>query len=70
MADKKPEKKGKNKTKKSDLYQISDGKLERKSASCPKCGAGIFMAKHKDRQTCGACGFTQWKKKEVTEKTE
>ncbi|MBU0635606.1 30S ribosomal protein S27ae [Candidatus Micrarchaeota archaeon] len=49
---------------------MSDGKLERKSASCPKCGAGIFMAKHKDRQTCGACGFTQWKKKEVTEKTE
>ena len=25
---------------------------------CPKCGPGTFLAKHKDRQTCGKCGYT------------
>jgi ribosomal protein S27AE len=24
----------------------------------PQCGAGIFMAWHQDRQTCGKCGLT------------
>ena len=24
----------------------------------PDCGAGIFMAEHKDRQTCGKCSLT------------
>jgi small subunit ribosomal protein S27Ae len=56
-------KKGKPKTKKSSYYQTASGKVERKKTACPKCGAGIFMAEHSDRQTCGNCGFTQWKKK-------
>ena len=25
---------------------------------CPKCGQGVFLARHKDRQTCGSCGYT------------
>lgn len=29
---------------------------------CPKCGPGIFLAKHKDRQTCGKCGYTIFNK--------
>jgi small subunit ribosomal protein S27Ae len=24
----------------------------------PDCGAGVFMAQHKDRQTCGKCALT------------
>lgn len=64
------EKKKKSKGKKSDFYQVSSDKAERKRISCPKCGAGIFMAEHKDRQTCGKCGFTQWKKKETAEKSD
>ena len=24
----------------------------------PDCGAGVFMAQHKDRQTCGKCSLT------------
>lgn len=57
-------KKAKNKkpSKKWTKYSIKDGKLERKP-SCPKCGASIFMAEHKDRLYCGKCQFTEFKKK-------
>ena len=30
---------------------------------CPKCGPGIFLAMHKDRQTCGKCGYTVFNSK-------
>ncbi|KAK4336689.1 hypothetical protein RND71_044195 [Anisodus tanguticus] len=30
----------------------------RKECSNEKCGAGIFMATHSDRQHCGKCGLT------------
>lgn len=56
-------KKGKKKsprTRKSDYYIVSGEKLERKNY-CPKCGSGVFMAQHRDRQTCGNCGYTEWK---------
>ena len=38
-----------------------DGKA--KNRTCPKCGAGVFMAAHKDRATCGRCGYTEFLKK-------
>ena len=34
-------------------------KIERKNKFCPKCGPGFFMAKHKDRTTCGKCGYME-----------
>ena len=53
-------------------YKVgSDGKISRLRRECelpgaspkahstgpqPTCGAGVFMAWHKDRQTCGKCG--------------
>ena len=40
-------------------FNVSGGKLEHKNKSCPKCGAGVFMAKHKNRNTCGKCGFME-----------
>ena len=43
-------------------YTIQGGKLERKNKSCPKCGMGFFMAAHKDRETCGKCGYTNFRK--------
>ena len=43
------------------LYKISGDKLERASRFCPKCGPGIFMANHKDRYSCGACGYMEKK---------
>jgi len=44
------------------MYETSGG-LKRKNKSCPKCGAGVFMAQHKDRITCGRCGYTEFGKK-------
>ena len=45
------------------LYKITGDKLERLSRYCPKCGVGTFMARHKDRFSCGKCGFTEMTKK-------
>ena len=35
-------------------------KLHRKRKICPRCGAGVFLAEHKDRYTCGKCGYTEF----------
>lgn len=56
MAEKKVEK-----TKKSAYYKVSGSTLTRAKKNCPKCGAGVFLAEHKDRVSCGRCGFTEWK---------
>lgn len=32
-----------------------------KNKSCPKCGPGTFLANHKDRDSCGKCGYTEKK---------
>lgn len=29
---------------------------------CPKCGAGVRMAEHKNRKACGKCGYTEFSK--------
>jgi small subunit ribosomal protein S27Ae len=26
---------------------------------CPKCGSGTHLAEHKNRRTCGRCGYTE-----------
>jgi len=45
------------------LYQISGGKAERKNRFCSKCGSGVFLAKHKDRESCGRCYYTEFTSK-------
>jgi small subunit ribosomal protein S27Ae len=40
-----------------------EGKLERKKRNCPKCGPGVFLAEHGNRNSCGKCGYTEFKKK-------
>jgi len=56
--------KGKKKQKRTSarykLYTVSGTTLSRKNKSCPKCGAGIFLAKHKDRASCGSCGYSEF----------
>jgi small subunit ribosomal protein S27Ae len=42
------------------IYEIKDGSLTRKNKSCPKCGQGFFLAKHKGRETCGKCGYAEF----------
>ncbi len=26
---------------------------------CPKCGSGVKLAEHKDRLSCGKCGYME-----------
>ncbi len=57
-------KKPKNKvpSKKWKKYSLSGNKLE-KRRQCPRCGAGIFLAEHKNRLYCGSCKYTEFIKK-------
>ncbi|TRO47503.1 30S ribosomal protein S27ae [Candidatus Bathyarchaeota archaeon] len=43
------------------LYKIEEGKVSRLRPTCERCGSGYFMANHKNRYTCGHCGFTRYK---------
>lgn len=45
------------------FYKVEDGKLRREKPFCPKCGPGVFLAKHKDRVSCGRCGYTEFASK-------
>ena len=49
--------------KKIEQYEVSDGKITRKRLFCPQetCGPGVFLAEHKDRTSCGKCGYTRMK---------
>ena len=43
------------------MYSVGeDGSIVRNRRECPspECGAGVFMANHANRQTCGKCGLT------------
>ncbi|MDD5331932.1 MAG: 30S ribosomal protein S27ae [Candidatus Nanoarchaeia archaeon] len=53
-------KKVKNKKPSKVWTKYKDGKKER---SCPRCGPGVFLAKHKDRLYCGSCHYTEFSKK-------
>ncbi len=44
-------------------YGISGTIIERKKKTCPKCGPGTFLAEHENRQACGRCGYTEFKKR-------
>ncbi len=50
-------------------YDASSGKLTRLKKECPRC-KGSFLADHKDRLSCGRCGFTEFKKKGKEAKKE
>lgn len=58
MADKKTSQKWKK-------YEVSGGTLKRKGRFCPKCGSGVWLGEHKDRLTCGKCGYTEFKTKKA-----
>lgn len=42
-------------------HELYKGK-ERKRRFCPRCGDS-FLANHKNRFTCGKCGWTEFPKK-------
>ena len=43
------------------MYKIEGEKVTRTHPTCERCGPGYFMGDHKDRYTCGHCGFTRYK---------
>ena len=63
--EKKSEVKLKKTSKRYENYEVSGSSLKRKNKNCPKCGSGVFLAKHKDRVYCGKCGYV-----EMTSSTE
>ncbi len=48
---------------KRELYTVESDKIVRKRRTCPRCGAGVYLAEHADRYSCGKCGYTEFKKK-------
>ncbi|AEH60358.1 Ribosomal protein S27a [Methanosalsum zhilinae DSM 4017] len=45
-----------------NYYKVSGESIERLRQFCPRCGQGVFLAEHKNRLTCGKCGYTEFKK--------
>lgn len=70
MADKKEKKGKKTRTGKKhshiqmkDYYTVEGQEVKRSRQNCPRCGPGTFLAQHKNRATCGRCGYTEFEKK-------
>ncbi len=40
-------------------FKVNGSVVERLRKHCPKCGTGVFLAQHKDRLTCGRCGYME-----------
>jgi small subunit ribosomal protein S27Ae len=57
-----PAKKAKKSKHLSSLYAIAGDKITRNNRSCPKCGSGVFLGKHKDRLVCGKCKYVEYVK--------
>jgi len=49
-------------SKKGEAFKIEGNKLIRVKKICPKCGAGVYLANHGNRESCGKCGYSQYKK--------
>ena len=49
-------------TNRSSYYSLQDGKAVLSRRHCPRCGTGVLMAEHRDRVSCGRCGYTEFKK--------
>ena len=41
-------------------YKVKDNKIDRSKKSCPRCGGGTYLAQHRDRLSCGKCGYTEF----------
>ncbi len=50
-------------SKKYEAFSTEGGKLSRTKKMCPKCGAGVYLARHADRESCGKCSYTTFVKK-------
>jgi len=46
--------------KKIEFFKVEGNKITRVSRHCPKCGPGVFLGNHKNRLSCGKCGYTEF----------
>ena len=46
--------------KRSAYFTVEGKKAVPQRKYCPRCGPGVFMAQHKDRLSCGKCGYTEF----------
>jgi ubiquitin-small subunit ribosomal protein S27Ae len=46
-----------------EVFKLENDKIIRQRRHCPKCGDGVFLAEHKNRVSCGKCGYTEFKSK-------
>jgi len=44
------------------FFPVKQDRVERLRKECPRCGRGVYLGEHKDRLTCGKCGYTSFKK--------
>lgn len=42
-------------------FKVDGSKISRNRKNCSRCGKGVYMSQHKDRNTCGKCGLTEFK---------
>jgi len=57
-----PKKKERNESPVYKFFPVKQDKVERLRKECPRCGRGVYLGEHKDRLTCGKCGYTSFKK--------
>jgi ubiquitin-small subunit ribosomal protein S27Ae len=65
MAEGKKKKINKKSSERWKKYKIQGDKIERSAKFCPRCGPGVFLAKHKNRLFCGKCRYTSFEKSEI-----
>ena len=56
--------------KKREIFKVEGDKIIRQRRNCPKCGDGVFLADHKNRLSCGQCGYTEFKGKQPSRSQE
>lgn len=44
-----------------NYYKIENNSIIRLKKVCPKCENSVFLADHKDRYSCGKCGYLEKK---------
>ena len=59
-----PDRKNRRVSKMHEIYE--NGKAMRKN--CPKCGPGVFMGKHGNRESCGKCSYTEFNRGDSAQK--
>ena len=47
--------------KKIEFFKVEGDRINRIRKHCPKCGPAVFLAEHKNRFSCGKCGYAEFK---------